>query len=586
MPAAVSPFLDLVRQAHEGRLKLPAFQRDWKWKTDQVILLYDSLRQGFPIGSFLFLKASKEINLAPRDFKGAAASAKNADPERLVLDGQQRITAGMELFYGTGNNRYFVDLAKLEALIQERKVSLDDLAAVQRFVEDLDVADDRYCVAKKIFDEPTQVLTQRHLLCTSLLVEEAELNRALFIYKKKFPEKEEFIQFVLLPHFRPSSKTQVPVTEIDDDIPVEGISRIFATLNTTGKLLTPFELVVALLFPKQIKLNDDVAEAKEKYPFYANVDAFGDIFLQTLALFAGKDTKKASLPKTITEVVYREHAETAFHYLNEAGKLLSTKAGIGLDVSNELLVYPVIFPPLAYVLSVLDKRKDKGSDRVRIERTVTRWFIGSVLSRRYQQSTHDRQLRDKVEILRWLDGEGDISAPAWLADTYIPNLRDKLPDGAPGKMLRGLMNLNNVRDPRSADQIGIRPGIVVTAKHHIFPTRYVYTLKGWTREDTNDVAPNIMFLSQETNIRWLNMDPRQQLTDAFAATTEAAVRERLRGHMIDDDCVEILLREDKTAQDFRDFLQARERAFIRALQDWGFNKPITTEGLDDPSSEE
>ena len=52
MAASVEPYLSIVGRAYEGRIKLPAFQREWKWKTSQVILLFDSLRQGFPVGGF------------------------------------------------------------------------------------------------------------------------------------------------------------------------------------------------------------------------------------------------------------------------------------------------------------------------------------------------------------------------------------------------------------------------------------------------------------------------------------------------------------------------------------------------------
>src|SRR5262249_52422443 len=142
MAASVEEYRAIVARAYEGRLKLPAFQREWKWKTGQVILLFDSLRQGFPIGGFLFIKESPSINLAPRELRGASKDAHRQKPEQLVLDGQ---------------------------------------------------------------------------------------------------------------------------------------------------------LVVSLLFPQQVNLAEDVDIARSAYPYYAKVDETGDILLQTIALFAGKDTKKASL---------------------------------------------------------------------------------------------------------------------------------------------------------------------------------------------------------------------------------------------------------------------------------------------------
>src|SRR6185312_3444819 len=112
MAATVEPYLSLVAKAYDGRLKLPAFQRDWKWRTGQVILLFDSLRLGYPIGGFLHIKQNGNVELSPRGFVGALDEADARTPDFLVLDGQQRITAGLELFYGRGDRHYFLDLKK------------------------------------------------------------------------------------------------------------------------------------------------------------------------------------------------------------------------------------------------------------------------------------------------------------------------------------------------------------------------------------------------------------------------------------------------------------------------------------------
>jgi uncharacterized protein with ParB-like and HNH nuclease domain len=81
MAATVEQYLTVVARAHLGTIKLPAFQRRWRWKANQVILLFDSLRQGFPIGSFLFIKDTPAIDLGPREFQWASGAAEHANPE-------------------------------------------------------------------------------------------------------------------------------------------------------------------------------------------------------------------------------------------------------------------------------------------------------------------------------------------------------------------------------------------------------------------------------------------------------------------------------------------------------------------------
>lgn len=448
MTATVEQYLAIVAKAYAGSIKLPAFQRKWRWKPNQVTLLFDSLRQGFPIGSFLFIKNTTGIDLGPREFQGASDFSEAAKSEYLVLDGQQRITAGLELFHRSSSVQYFIDLERVHRLTVEQQVDFNDTSKIREFLASLE-AEDRYCIARKAVPDPEVLLTKRHLLWTQTLVDEIELERALKKYVRQYPDRDDFISYVIGKNFRPRSSSNIPITVIDDDVSVEAISRIFSTLNSTGKMLTPFELVVSILYPHQVSLAEDVEAAREKFPYYRRIDATGDILLQTIALFDGLETRKAALPKTITPDRYRFHFDDTVLYLNEAGKILTEKIGLGLDQSSELLVYPVIFSPMAYVLRMLNGKGLSAAERAAAEHKLAQWFIGAVLARRYQQSTHDKQARDKVDILSWINA-GDEAKPLWLREVQIPNLKTSDPDGAIGKLLRALLNSRGLHEDRKS----------------------------------------------------------------------------------------------------------------------------------------
>ena len=70
-------FLDVVDEAMDGRLQLPSFQRDYKWHTNQVAALYDSLRKKYPVGSMLLLSSDAKVNFDPRVFEGVDKRKKN-----------------------------------------------------------------------------------------------------------------------------------------------------------------------------------------------------------------------------------------------------------------------------------------------------------------------------------------------------------------------------------------------------------------------------------------------------------------------------------------------------------------------------
>lgn len=583
MAASVEAYLTIVRKAYEGRLKLPAFQRDWKWKPSQVTLLLDSLRQGFPIGSFLFLQANPTIDLAPRDFRGAAPNAQDGIAEELVLDGQQRITAGLELFFDRGANHYFIDIKKLAKLAADREVDLDDRTQIRSFLSDLD-AEDGYCKRLKASANPKAKLLDRRLLWTGLLLDDDELERAITDYAKAYPEEEKVIRYLVGRNFRPSADANIPITTIAGATPIEAISRIFSTLNSTGKMLTPFELVVSVLFPQHVSLNDDVAEYRELAPAYAKIDSTGDILLQTVALFDGKDTKKASLPRTITAQNYNQYAANSVQLLNESAEFISGRVGLGLDASNELLVYPVIFTPLAFVWDALNHLGLDHGARSAAEQKLVRWFVGAVISRRYQQSTHDKQARDKSDIVRWLLNDADM--PEWLSETYITNIRSADPDGAVGKLFRSLLNARGLRDPLTSNPVGVGSDKRPSAKHHIFPTRWAPSLTGWTKGiDTANLALNIMYVEETTNGRWLNLDPRDQINDSIKTLgSESMVRELYRQHGINDAAFDILTKPAKSRQDFQDFITERESFYAAQLENYGFKRPIgpvEAEELDD-----
>lgn len=50
----------VIENVHNKKYLLPAIQREFVWGTDQIERLFDSLMQGYPVGSFLFWDVKKE----------------------------------------------------------------------------------------------------------------------------------------------------------------------------------------------------------------------------------------------------------------------------------------------------------------------------------------------------------------------------------------------------------------------------------------------------------------------------------------------------------------------------------------------
>ena len=50
---------ELLKEAHEGRLQLPDFQRSYVWEDEDVRSLITSVAKGYPIGAFLSLETGE-----------------------------------------------------------------------------------------------------------------------------------------------------------------------------------------------------------------------------------------------------------------------------------------------------------------------------------------------------------------------------------------------------------------------------------------------------------------------------------------------------------------------------------------------
>jgi len=95
----------MLHQIQRHEIVLPAIQREFVWKPEQIYRLFDSLMQGYPFGTFLFWKVKQEnndryqfydfvLNYHERDRPHCPKIGELPNRDVVaVLDGQQRLTA-------------------------------------------------------------------------------------------------------------------------------------------------------------------------------------------------------------------------------------------------------------------------------------------------------------------------------------------------------------------------------------------------------------------------------------------------------------------------------------------------------------
>ena len=112
----------LIKEIKNGSFVIPDFQRDFEWRPWDVRDLIKSIFMDYYIGTLLFWRGSKKNfdYLSCQPLFGFDSSEKQ-DPEYIVLDGQQRLTAIHYAFFAPDidfPNRknpylFFVDIEKL-----------------------------------------------------------------------------------------------------------------------------------------------------------------------------------------------------------------------------------------------------------------------------------------------------------------------------------------------------------------------------------------------------------------------------------------------------------------------------------------
>jgi hypothetical protein len=138
MPITIS---SVVEGIDRRRYLLPAIQREFVWKPDQIEQLFDSIMRGYPIGSLLFWDVEPEWQARyqfyefVRDYHEKSArhnpKANLAGVHGLtaVLDGQQRLTSLYIGLKGSYAYRTKYTWAHLDANFPVRKLYLDLLEA-------------------------------------------------------------------------------------------------------------------------------------------------------------------------------------------------------------------------------------------------------------------------------------------------------------------------------------------------------------------------------------------------------------------------------------------------------------------------
>ncbi|UTA53521.1 DUF262 domain-containing protein [Lysobacter soli] len=457
----VDKIISLLRA---GRLALPEFQRDFVWSPAKVVELLDSVSRGWPVGSLLLLRG-------PQPFEAKAIDAGpplRGDVDVFALDGQQRITALFHALADVSDVCYYVDFEALargeqDYILWKRRSQFDREYSLPRKRASQGIA-----LIREVADNEEFFNWQSHLAGDAA-------HRALSLRETHLSGLK-------------SKVYRLPVVELEHEIELEALARIFETINRTGVKLNAFDLMVAVLYPHKFNLRNEWEDALLRYPLLNAFEVDGIEILKLIAIWVRREqqARRARISVrgvrqgdvlAIPPVDVKRSWHRAIESYSSALQMLVGRLGVA---------HPSLSPPQAMILAIAAFADPSGETTVSADR-VEKWYWNSIKLQSYAQGANTRVISDVDTEVR---GELEISVPAAEVSPALlePVRRNKI-------LVNGIGSALAVAGARD-----IKTGLLLSgADKGAIVARSLHSLaRGDARPDENSVVASVVFAREHS----------------------------------------------------------------------------------------
>lgn len=413
----------------DGKIQLPDFQRGWIWDDEHIRSLMISIARLFPIGAIMLLENGGDTKFKVRPVEGIENGLDFAEKaERLILDGQQRLTSLTQVLklnkpvVTTDSKKkridryYYIDIEKAlngheyydEAFLGVEK----DKTLRENFGRDIKL------------DLSTKEKEYDHMCfpCVQILNSDNWEEGLQDYAPEKFKTYMVFRKHILN-NFR---NYDIPIIELKKDNRKEAVCLVFEKVNTGGVPLSIFELVTATYASDNVNLRDEWYGNKELgiegyQERLRNIMLLKSVeptdFLQGLTLLYtyekrkedlsfGKIGKQATGVSAKREAIlslplasYEQYKEKLFNGYKMVARFLrgeSFFANYDLPYSSQLI-------PLATVMALIGEKWQEPL----IKNKITKWFWNGVIGELYGGSSETRISLDLQELMEWIVSDGE-----------------------------------------------------------------------------------------------------------------------------------------------------------------------------------
>ena len=595
----------LVTRLGEGKFVIPDFQRDFEWKPRDICDLIRSIFLDYYIGSLLLWR-SKEPNTEIlkcehlRGYSGKEYTPFNeaGDPDFIVLDGQQRLTALYYAFYAPDislpkrHNRY-IYYVNVKHFMNEEYDKCFNYDWTKGFINKI-LSSEETQFERHIF--PLSTFTKNSFALPNWLQnyqkywenrlnDIGELNEGVNKTEELEELKEQYSNYVehakIFSTFIQSllDDYQVSYIELNKDIALDKVCDIFTQINSKGVQLDVFDLINALLRPHEIQLKDMWREISDSLSFVKS-DKLNVYVLQVMSILRqnycspkylyylipntkktikiGKEKQEEVLISSAQE--FRDRWSDAAASMQESIKLLSHPHEYGVT-SSSYMPYVSILPVFSAI-----RRKVKSipaNSQLSAQRKMRSWYWASVFTNRYSGSMESTSTRDFIDVSAWLDDDDKIPSVISEFKSQFKTIDFKKENRSSSSRYNGIFNLLTINGAKDWVE-----GTAITESlddHHIVPRSWGKKHLGQGEIDT---ILNRTPLTASTN-RNIIRDrlPNEYIDEWISINGEEEVRKIMEQHCISPIAFEILKRPEFTAEDFEKFINERQKTITAAVED-------------------
>ena len=581
----------MINRLSEGRFVIPDFQREFEWQPWDIRDLMRSIFLDYYIGSLLLWKGKKTNfeDLACEEIYGYEGEG---NPDYIVLDGQQRLTA---LYYAfkapdvsaPGRANRFLYFLRIDSFMMGDYDEAFDYDWRKKS-EALLTSDTKGQYAEHVF--PLHVVGQSGWALANWVqgYEKYWSEEADKAHEAGLRDKSEQARLwadyatTFGEHLRGITQDyQIAYIELDSDLELDKVCDIFTQINSRGIRLDIFDLMNALLKPKGLQLKYMWRDVKPKLEF-AESERMNVYVLQVMSIL-----KQAYCSPKYLYYLLPGHAKSVRNpdgslrkevLINdpEEFEVLWCHAVAALDKSIQLLRHPqeygAISPKYLPYVSILpafaalnvSSGNLPANRQLNAARKIRQWYWASIFLNRYSGSVESTTARDYLDVKSWFDD--DAAEPSLINEfrLRLRNLDLQRETKRGTSVYNGIFNLLVLQGARDWMTGGV-PQYQDLDDHHIVP-------KAWGQEhDLGHLVDSVLNrtpLTANTNRKVIGTRlPNEYVPELIEQNDKETVSKTLQSHFISPIAIEILLRDPFSPQDFEDFLNERKRTILDAIED-------------------